>query len=132
MQASCRNLQAAQLQLSAKHLTTGPGANAPGLFSFMPTIYAIALGSRDGDTSTELRMAIGARNALEAMKALASKHIGYVLSGEYDAQQFVDKINSATSIEQVISLFDDGMQEAHDQELENAYSAELVFDAIEV
>jgi len=77
-------------------------------------------------------MAIGARSALEAMKALASKHIGYVLNGEDDAQQFVDKINSATSIEQVILLFDDGMQESYDRELENAYSAELVFDAIEV
>jgi len=98
----------------------------------MPTIYAIALGSRDGDTSTELRMAIGAKNALEVVKELASKHIGYVLAGEDDAQQYVDAIKSATFIDQAMSLFDDGMQEAHDRDVENAYSAELLIEALEV
>jgi len=98
----------------------------------MPTIYAIALGSRDGDTYTELKMASGAKAALEAVKELASKHIAYVLAGEDDAQQFVDKINSATSIDQAMSLFNDGMQEASDREVENSYSAELVLETLEV
>lgn len=97
----------------------------------MPTIYAIALGSRDGDTSTELKMASGAKNALEAVKELASKHIAYVLSGEEDAQQFVDSINASNAIDQALSRFDDAMQEAHDREVENAYSAELVVEALE-
>lgn len=98
----------------------------------MPTIYAIAFGSRDGDISTELKMAIGARNALKVVKEFASKHIGYVLAGENDAQRYVDAINSASAIDQAISRFHDGMQVAHDREVENAYSAELVIEALEV
>jgi gamma-glutamyl phosphate reductase len=97
----------------------------------MPTIYAIALGSRDGDTITELKMANGAKDALEAVKELASKHIAYVLAGEEDAQQFVDAINASNAIDQALSRFDDAMQEAHDREVENAYSAELVIEALE-
>jgi hypothetical protein len=96
------------------------------------TIYAIALGSRDGDTATELKMASSAKAALEAVKELASKHIAYVLAGEDDAQQFVDGINEATSIDQAVSGFATGMQEAHDRRVENAYSAELVLETLEV
>jgi gamma-glutamyl phosphate reductase len=98
----------------------------------MATIYAIALGSRDGDTSTELKMANGAKAALDVMKELASRHIGYVLEGEEDAQQFVDEINASISMDMVMSKFNDAMQEAINSELENAYSAELVLEALEV
>lgn len=97
----------------------------------MQTIYAIALGSRDGDTSTELKMANSAKGALEAVKELASKHIAYVLAGEDDAQQFVDAINASNAIDMALSAFDDAMQEAHDREVENAYSAEIVIETLE-
>lgn len=96
------------------------------------TIYAIALGSRDGDTYTKLKMASSAKSALEAVKELAADHVAYVLAGEDDAQQLVDAINVATSIEQAMSLFHDGLQKAREREIKNAYSAEIVIETLEV
>lgn len=95
-------------------------------------IYAIARGSRDGDTTTQLKMAWGEQEAIEVINELASAHIAYVLAGESDVQQFVDKINSAISIAESLACFNEGMQAAHDREVENAYSAEIVVEMLEV
>lgn len=95
-------------------------------------IYAIAFGSRDGDTTTQLKMAWGEVEAVEFAAEIASKHIAYVLAGESDVQQFVDKIGSATDVAELLACFNEGMQAAHDREVENAYSAEIVVEMLEV